>query len=78
VLKREPTINVTAELRRLKALVQFVATPNARKNGLGEADRARLQRQSEDVAKAFGLDRVPDAEQIFTPAFLPPRGERML
>jgi NitT/TauT family transport system substrate-binding protein len=78
VRQREPTINVAAELRRLKALVQFIATPGTRANGLGEGDKARLQRQAEDVASAFGLDKVPAADQIFTPAFLPPRAERML
>ena len=77
VRQREPTINVAAELQRLKALVQFVATPGARANGLGGAEKTRLQRQAEDVAKAFGLDRIPEAEEIFTPAFLPPRSERM-
>ena len=78
VQQREATVNVAVELLRLKALIQFVATPNARANGLGEASRARLQRQSEDVARAFGLDKAPDADQIFTPAFLPPRAERAL
>jgi NitT/TauT family transport system substrate-binding protein len=78
VQQREPTANVAVELARLKALVHFIATPNARANGLGEASKARLQKQSEDVARAFGLDKVPDADQIFTPAFLPPRAERML
>jgi NitT/TauT family transport system substrate-binding protein len=78
VHKREPTINVPAELRRLKALVQIIATPGARANGLGEADRGRLKRQADDVAKAFALERIPDADQIFTPAFLPPRADRML
>lgn len=78
VRQRDPTINVTTELRRLKALVNFIATPNARANGLGEADKKRMQRQAEDVAKAFGLDKVPEAEQIFNPRFLPPRAERML
>jgi NitT/TauT family transport system substrate-binding protein len=78
VRQREPTINVSAELLRLKALLQIIATPNARANGLGGGDKARLQRQAQDIAKAFGLERVPDADQIFTPAFLPPRAERML
>jgi NitT/TauT family transport system substrate-binding protein len=78
VRQREATINVAAELQRLKALVQIIATPRVRANGLSEPDRGRIQRQAEDVAKAFALERVPDAEQIFTPAFLPPRAERML
>ena len=45
---------------------------------LGEASKARLQRQVEDVGSAFGLDRLPETDQIFIPAFLPPRAERML
>jgi len=78
VQQREATVNVAVELSRLKALIQFVATPNARANGLGEASKARLQRQVEDVGSAFGLDRLPETDQIFIPAFLPPRAERML
>ena len=78
VRQREPTINVVAELVRLKALLNFIATPNARANGLSEADKGRIQRQAEDVAKAFGLERIPPAEQIFNPLFLPPRAERAL
>lgn len=78
VRQREPTINVATELVRLRALVNFIATPNARTKGLSEPDTARMQRQAEDVAKAFGLERVPEAEQIFTPRFLPPRAERAL
>jgi NitT/TauT family transport system substrate-binding protein len=78
VRSREPTINVAAELQRLKALVQIIATPGVRANGLGAADKGRVQRQAEDVAKAFGLERIPEAGEIFDPAFLPPRAERML
>jgi NitT/TauT family transport system substrate-binding protein len=78
VQQREATVNLAVEIARLKALIQFIATPNARASGLGTGDRARIERQSEDVARAFGLDKAPDADQIFTPAFLPPRAERSL
>jgi NitT/TauT family transport system substrate-binding protein len=78
VRQREPTINVEAELVRLKALVTFIATPNTRANGLGEGNRARLQRQIEDVAQAFGLKTLPDPDVLFTPAYLPPKPERAL
>jgi len=78
VRQREPTINVAAELVRLKALVAFIATPNARANGLGEANRARLQRQIEDVGQAFGLKSLPDPDILFTPAYLPSKAERAL
>jgi NitT/TauT family transport system substrate-binding protein len=78
VQQREATVNLAVELSRLKALIQFIATPNARANGLGTGEKARIQRQSDDVARAFGLDKAPEADHIFTPAFLPPRAERSL
>jgi NitT/TauT family transport system substrate-binding protein len=78
VQQREPTINVVAELVRLKALIPIIATPNARANGVGEASKVRLQRQIEDVGRAYGLERLPSVDDVFTPAFLPPRAERML
>jgi len=78
VRQREPTINVAAELQRLKALIQVIATPNARANGLSEPNRGRMQRQIEDVGMAFGLEKLPEVDQVFTPVFLPPRADRML
>ncbi|HKQ27713.1 MAG TPA: ABC transporter substrate-binding protein [Burkholderiales bacterium] len=78
VQQREATINPAVELSRLKALIQFIATPNARASGLGTGEKSRIQRQSDDVARAFGLDKAPEADHIFTPAFLPPRAERSL
>jgi len=78
VRQRELTLNVADEVKRLKAVINVVATPNARARGLSEPDKERLQRQAEDVGHAFGLQRIPDADEIFNPAFLPPRAERML
>jgi NitT/TauT family transport system substrate-binding protein len=78
VRQRELTLNVADELKRLKAVINVIATPNARARGLSEPDKERLQRQAEDVGHAFGLQLIPDAEEIFNPAFLPPRAERML
>jgi NitT/TauT family transport system substrate-binding protein len=78
VRQRDPTINVATELKRLRALIAIIATPNVRTSGLSEVDKGRMQRQAEDVARAFGLERVPEADQIFNPRFLPPRSERML
>jgi NitT/TauT family transport system substrate-binding protein len=78
VQQREGTINVGDELKRLKAMINVIATPNARARGISEPDKGRLQRQAEDVGSGFGLQRIPDGEEIFNPAFLPPRTERML
>jgi NitT/TauT family transport system substrate-binding protein len=78
VQQREATVNPAVEVARLKALIQFIATPNTRANGLGEANRARLQRQIEDVGQAFGLKSLPDPDVLFTPAYLPSKAERTL
>lgn len=78
VRQREPTLNAADEVKRLRAVINVIATQHARASGLSEPDKARVQHQAEDVAHALGLERIPDAEQIFNPAFLPPRAERML
>lgn len=76
--QREPLINETAELKRLKALIEFIATPTARSNGLGAVNKLRLENQVADVVRAFGLKSTPNPDQIFNSSFLPPRSERAL
>jgi hypothetical protein len=39
---------------------------------------AACRRQIEDVGMAFGLEKLPEVDQVFTPVFLPPRADRML
>lgn len=54
-----------------------ILTPTTRKEGIGAYDRGRMARNLEQVAKAFGLARVPDVAEIYDDRFLPPREERM-
>jgi NitT/TauT family transport system substrate-binding protein len=54
-----------------------IVTPATRKDGIGAYDRNHLARNIAQVAKAFGLARVPDVSEIYDDRFLPPREERM-
>jgi NitT/TauT family transport system substrate-binding protein len=77
--EREPIIDTAVELKRLKAMMDYhVATPNVKKNGLGELDRARFAKQVEDVAAAFGLKAKPDVGILVDMSLLPPAAERRL
>lgn len=79
VRQREPLINVAVETRRLTGqLEQFVATPTARAQGLGDLNMARLQQQITDFGKVFAMKTPPKAEQLFNPSFLPAKRDRLL
>lgn len=79
VKERDPLINVALEGRRLKlALESVVVTPETRSLGLGAVDPARLKRSVAEAAVAFGLPATPDAEALFTVAYLPPAAERAI
>jgi NitT/TauT family transport system substrate-binding protein len=54
-----------------------IVTPVTRKEGIGTYDRDRLAQNIGQVAKAFGLTRVPELTEIYDDRFLPPRDERM-
>jgi NitT/TauT family transport system substrate-binding protein len=54
-----------------------IVTPVTRKEGIGAYDRERLAQNIGQVAKAFGLTRVPELSEIYDDRFLPPRDERM-
>jgi len=54
-----------------------IVTPATRKDGIGAYDRDRLAQNIAQVAKAFGLARVPELTEIYDDRFLPPRDERM-
>lgn len=79
VKERDPLVDMSVELRRLRGLYEsFVVTPNVRKNGLSVYDRQRLERMTRDVAGAFGLKSTPPVEAVFDPKFLPPIEARRL
>jgi NitT/TauT family transport system substrate-binding protein len=73
VAKREPLIKVPVERERLDATVRDEMNhPEIAKIGLGNVDTARLMRSIEILVAANNLPRTPAADEIFTPAMLPP------
>lgn len=79
VKERDPLINVDLETRRLKlALESSVVTPEVKANGLGGVTAERMQRSLAETAEAYGLPKVPAAGDLFNPAFLPAKAERLL
>jgi NitT/TauT family transport system substrate-binding protein len=79
VKKRDPLIDDAVELERLDIAIKTnIVTPWVRANGMGDVDMVRLKRSIDHVAEAVGIAKPPAPEALFTPAFLPPKAERMI
>lgn len=78
VKRREPLVDEKLELQRLKLFLEFVATPNAKADGIGSINKVKLENQVDDVVSAFGLKNKPSADLLFNSNFLPPRGDRRI
>src|SRR6185312_2206087 len=78
-LKYEPLLNAGIERDRLKlAMSCCMVTPNVRKNGVGDVDKARLAGAIDILVKGFGLPSTPKPDAIFNSAYLPPEKDRMV
>ena len=73
IKERDGIINTALETRRLQlALDTVVNTPDARKEGFGRLDPARLALMASEVSDAFGTkSRVPVAS-LWSDSYLPP------
>jgi NitT/TauT family transport system substrate-binding protein len=79
LLKRDDLGNKQVELERLRmALKDNIVTPEARANGLGTIDGARLTEAINQIALTYQFKARPKAADIFDPAFLPAAAERKL
>jgi NitT/TauT family transport system substrate-binding protein len=79
ITRREPLLNAELEVERLQWVIDNqIATPEARANGIGHVDPARLDRAIEIVAQGFSLPRRPTASEILDTRFLPSAEERRL
>jgi len=79
VKRFEPLSNAAIEADRLRLGIKCcILTKNVKKNGFGGVDMARLDRSIKQAALAFGLKRLPTAREMFNPAFLPPKEQRMI
>lgn len=79
LIKRNATANEAVEVERLKlALAGNVMTKEVAASGFGGIDPARMERAIDQIAISFKFTNRPKAADVFTDAFLPPRGERNL
>jgi NitT/TauT family transport system substrate-binding protein len=77
--KAEPLINTEIEKRRLTYVYDtLMATPEAKRLGIGDVDDARLARAIAIIAESYELAKPPAASRVFDRAFLPPIAERKL
>ncbi|MCI5112165.1 MAG: ABC transporter substrate-binding protein [Marivita sp.] len=70
---------VDPELERARlefALTNLMNAPEVTEIGMGDLVDERLTRSIEIVAKGYGLDRLPEASEIFNRSFLPPMETR--
>lgn len=58
------------------ALTNLMNAPETDTIGMGDLVDERLTRSIEIVAKGYGLERLPEASEIFDRSFLPPLAER--
>ncbi len=79
VAKVDPLIDRKLERTRLDMAIDLnILTPHVRANGMGAVDPARLQSAVQQIAQAVKLASVPEVEEIWTDAFLPPPADRRL
>ena len=76
VIKREPLLNKTVERERFDATLQDeMNSPEIKKIGVGNVDRARLKKSIEILVDAQKLPRTPTVDEIYTDKFMPPVAE---
>ena len=76
VKARDGIINVELEKRRLRLSIDaVVASPDARAEGFGVVNPARLALMASQVSDAFNTKTRVDASTLWTDAFLPSKAE---
>ena len=76
VKARDGIINSEMETRRLKlAIDSVINSPNARAEGFGQVNGARLALMASQVSDAFGTKSRVNPEAVWNGSFLPSRAE---
>ena len=76
VRARDGIISTTLETRRLKlAIDTAINSPDARTEGFGQVDPARLSLMASQVSDAFNTRTRVDPAAVWNGSFLPPRAE---
>jgi len=80
VLRAHPGLPRAAEHARLRATLQLEMNAELPKGAgrpeIGDVDAVRLTRSIELMVRGSALPRTPGAQEIFTPAHLPPANAR--
>ena len=76
VKERDGIINVDLEKRRLRmAIDAVIASPDARAEGFGQLNAARLSLMASQVSDAYATKTRVDANAVWNGSFLPPAAE---
>jgi len=79
LMKRNEIASEAVELERLKmALDKNIVTTDVLANGLGAVDMSRLARSIDQIALTFPFTAKPNASDVFTAEFLPPKDQRLV
>ena len=79
LISRNQIVAEATELQRLKmALDRNIVTPEAKANGLGAVDNARLARSIDQIALTFDFKSKPKPEDIFDAQYLPAKDQRTI
>lgn len=79
VKERDALVDEALEKRRLRlAIDSVIATSVAKSDGIGGTTPQRLSDMIGQVSTVFEVKSKVAPEQVFNPAFLPPRAERMV
>ena len=75
VAGRNPAANVELETRRLKLAIEAnVVTKYTTSNGIGNIDKARMERALKQLAQNYKFNTAPNISNIFTDSYLPTDG----
>jgi NitT/TauT family transport system substrate-binding protein len=76
IKQRDGIINTDLEKRRLRmAIDSVIASPDARAEGFGQANPARLSLMASQVSDAFATKTRVNADQVWNASFLPTKAE---
>ena len=76
VKARDGIINVPLETRRLQlAIDSVIASPDARREGFGQVDMARLTQMASEVTQAYATKNPVNASAVWNGSMLPSKAE---
>lgn len=79
VMAYDNLVNEAIEKRRLQySFTTLIVSPEMKEIGIGDIKDDRMARAIDIVVEGYGLTRTPKPDEVFSRAFLPPRGEREL